>query len=139
MGTKWEFWGFGWPAVGGFGGEWPAVVFWWWVRRWVVVGVGGFGFREERDGDAVSGELYGRRKNGGRGGKCDLKAGHKRPETEYVRTYTCAFDRTRAGEWCVCACDVRTYLSKFERTRAVQWVCEGRGGRTHKGKVERSA
>jgi hypothetical protein len=76
---------------------------------------------------------------GGGGGKCDLKAGHKRPETEYVRTYTCAFDRTRAGEWCVCACDVRTYLSKFERTRAVQWVCEGRGGRTHKGKVERSA
>jgi hypothetical protein len=27
LGIKWEFWGFGWPAVGGFGGEWPAVVF----------------------------------------------------------------------------------------------------------------
>jgi hypothetical protein len=55
LGIKWEFWGFGWPAVGGFGGEWPAVVFWWWVRRWVVVGVGGFGFREERTEEGVSG------------------------------------------------------------------------------------
>jgi hypothetical protein len=34
--------GNGWPAVGGYGGEWPAVVFWWWGRRWVVVGVGLF-------------------------------------------------------------------------------------------------
>jgi hypothetical protein len=89
--------------VGGYGGEWPAVVFWWWGRQWVVVGVGGFGFREERDGGAVSGVLYGRRKNGGEGGKCDLKAGHKRPETEYVRTYRSTFDRTHAGAWCVCA------------------------------------
>jgi hypothetical protein len=67
LGIKWEFWGFGWPAVGGYGGEWPAVVFWWWGRQWVVVGVGGFGFREERDGGAVSGVLYGQRKNGGEG------------------------------------------------------------------------
>jgi hypothetical protein len=42
LGTKWEFWGFGWPVVSGYGGEWPAVVFWWWGRRWVVVGVGLF-------------------------------------------------------------------------------------------------
>jgi hypothetical protein len=31
---------FGWPAVGGLVGERPAVMFWWWGRRWVVVGVG---------------------------------------------------------------------------------------------------
>jgi hypothetical protein len=42
VGTKWEFWGFWWPVVSGYGGEWPAVVFWWWGRRWVVVGVGLF-------------------------------------------------------------------------------------------------
>jgi hypothetical protein len=75
--------------------------------------------------------MYGRRKEmGKRGVNSDLKAGHKKPKTEYVRTYKCAFDRTRAGEWCVCAC---------ECTRAVLWMCEGRGSRTHKGKVERSA
>jgi hypothetical protein len=55
--------------VGGYGGEWPAVVFWWWVRRWVVVGVGGFGFREERMEEGVSGSLYGRRGNEGKRGK----------------------------------------------------------------------
>jgi ribosomal protein S20 len=51
------------------------------------------------------------------------------------------FERTRAGEWCECACDVRTYISKFERTRAVQWVCEGRCGRTspRQGWTQRSA
>jgi hypothetical protein len=37
-----NFWGFGWPAVSGYGGEWLAVVFWWWVWRWVVMGVGLF-------------------------------------------------------------------------------------------------
>jgi hypothetical protein len=80
-------------------------------------------------------------KMGERGVKSDLKAGQKRPKIEYVRTYTCAFDRTRAGEWCVCAYDVRTYISKFERTRAVQWVCEGRCGRTspRQGWTQRSA
>jgi hypothetical protein len=29
LGTKWEIWDFGWPAVSGHGGERPAVVFWW--------------------------------------------------------------------------------------------------------------
>jgi hypothetical protein len=38
-----------------------------------------------------------------RGGEGDLKAGLDGPKTEYVRTYICTFDRTRAGEWCVCA------------------------------------
>jgi hypothetical protein len=42
--------------VGGYGGEWPAVVFWWWGRRWVVVGVGLIlGFRETEDGGEVRG------------------------------------------------------------------------------------
>jgi hypothetical protein len=36
-----------------------------------------------------------------RRGESDLKAGHKMPKTEYVRTYKCAFDRTRVGEFCV--------------------------------------
>jgi hypothetical protein len=79
--------------------------------QWVVVGVGGFGFREERDGGAVSGVLYSRRKNGGEGGKCDLKAGHKRPETEYLQTYWSTFDRTRAGAW-VCVCMIRSNLQE---------------------------
>jgi hypothetical protein len=38
---------------------------------------------------------------GERKGESDLKAGHKMPKTEYVRTYKCAFDRTRVGECCV--------------------------------------
>jgi hypothetical protein len=33
----------------------------------------------------------------GKGGKSDLKAGLDGPKTEYVRTYICAFERTRAG------------------------------------------
>jgi hypothetical protein len=33
-----KFGDFRWPAVAGHGGEWPTVVFWWWGRRWVVVG-----------------------------------------------------------------------------------------------------
>jgi hypothetical protein len=41
-------------------------------------------------------------KNEGEGGKTDLKAGLDGPKTEYVRTYRSTFDRTRAGEWCVC-------------------------------------
>jgi hypothetical protein len=40
--------------------------------------------------------------NGGKKGKNDLKAGLDGPKTEYVRTYKGTFDRTRAGEWCVC-------------------------------------
>jgi hypothetical protein len=50
MGTKWEFWGFGWPAVGGYGGELPAVVFWWWGRWLRVVGVGDFWIKGGEDG-----------------------------------------------------------------------------------------
>jgi hypothetical protein len=51
-------------------------------------------------------------KMGGRGGgKCDLKAGHKRPETEYVRTYRSTFDRTRAGAW-VCVWMIRSNLQE---------------------------
>jgi hypothetical protein len=38
-----------------------------------------------------------------RGGEGDLKVGLDGPKTEYVRTYIGTFDRTRAGEWCVCA------------------------------------
>jgi hypothetical protein len=75
----------------------------------------------------------------GKRGKSDLKAGLDGPKTEYVRTYICAFDRTRAGE-CVCAAAcVRTYASTFERTRAVQWVRAGATVELHQGKVERSA
>jgi hypothetical protein len=36
-------------------------------------------------------------KNGGEGKKGDLKIGHARPKTEYVRKYISTFDRTRAG------------------------------------------
>jgi hypothetical protein len=52
-----------------------------------------------------------------RGEKRDLKAGHKGPETEYVRTYLCTFNHTRAGE-CVCAWVVRSNLHKHIRTHA---------------------
>jgi hypothetical protein len=41
----------------------------------------------------------------GKKGKSDLKAGLDGPKTEYVRTYKGTFDRTRAGEWCVCVRD----------------------------------
>jgi hypothetical protein len=57
------------PAVGGLTGERPAVVLRWWGRCWVVVGVGGFGFREEKDGGGVSGVLYGQRGRMGKEGK----------------------------------------------------------------------
>jgi hypothetical protein len=69
LGTKWEIWGFGWPAVNGYGGEWPEMVSRWWGKWWVAVEKAYFGFREERAGGAVSGVLYGRRKNEGEGGK----------------------------------------------------------------------
>jgi hypothetical protein len=42
MGTKWEFWGNGRPAVGGYGGDGPAVMFWWWGRWMPEVGGGGY-------------------------------------------------------------------------------------------------
>jgi hypothetical protein len=38
---------------------------------------------------------------GNLGEKCDLKNCSRWPKTEYVRTYISAFDRTRAGAWCV--------------------------------------
>jgi hypothetical protein len=56
-----------------------------------------------------------------RGGEGDLKAGHKRPETEYVRTYRSTFDRTRAGAW-VCVCMIRSNLHKQVRTYACSAV-----------------
>jgi hypothetical protein len=44
-------------------------------------------------------------KNEGERGENDLKAGHERPKTEYVRMYISTFDRTRAGAWvCVEPC-----------------------------------
>jgi hypothetical protein len=55
------------------GGEGPAVVSRWWVRWLPEVGVGGFGFREERDGGEVSGTVRLAGKNGAERGKCDLK------------------------------------------------------------------
>jgi hypothetical protein len=87
------------------------------------VGLGSFGFGEEKDGGAGEGAVYGRRKKmRERGEKRDLKAGHKRPETEYVRTYRCAFDRTRAGE-CVSCSGMRSNLCNHVRTHA----CSGSG------------
>jgi hypothetical protein len=143
IGEKLGYWGFGRPAVSGLTGEWPAVVLWWWVRRWVVLGVGGFGFREERteEGGLRVCCTAERKMRGMRGKKGDLKAGLDGPKIEYVRTYICTFERTRAGA-CVCeAACVRTYASTFERTRAVQWVCEWRCGRTspRRGWTQRSA
>jgi hypothetical protein len=55
-----------------------------------------------------------------RGGESDLKAGHERPKTEYIRMYISVFDRTPVGAWVVCALCVRMYSSTFERMRAVQ-------------------
>jgi hypothetical protein len=67
MGTKWEFWVFGWPAVGGYGGELPAAVFWWWGRWLWVVGVGDFWIKGGEDGEGVVEWVYGRRKKWGKG------------------------------------------------------------------------
>jgi hypothetical protein len=50
LGTKWEIWDFGWPAVGGYGGEGPAVVSRWWGKWMLEVGWAYLDFREERDG-----------------------------------------------------------------------------------------
>jgi hypothetical protein len=62
--------------------------------------------------------------------KRDLKAGHKGPETEYVRTYRYAFDRTRAGE-CVSCSGMHSNLCKHVRTHACSAVGESRRyGRT---------
>jgi hypothetical protein len=76
-----------------------------------------------------------------RGEKRDLKAGHKRPETEYVRTYRCAFDRTRAGE-CVSCSGMRSNLYKHVRTHACSAVgVSRRYGRTspRQSRTQRSA
>jgi hypothetical protein len=65
MGEKWEFWANGQPAVGGYGGEGPAVMFWWWGRWWVVVGwCERVVFWRMRDGGRVSGKRE-KRENGG--------------------------------------------------------------------------
>jgi hypothetical protein len=52
--------------------------------------------RERRNGDGGVrlGEEIGKR-----GRENDLKPGHTRPKTEYVRTYKGTFDRTRVGAW----------------------------------------
>jgi hypothetical protein len=50
LGTKWEIWDFGWLAVGGYGGEGPAVVSGGWREWWMAVGWAYLDFREERDG-----------------------------------------------------------------------------------------
>jgi hypothetical protein len=63
----------------------------------------------------VSGAMYGCWKNEGKRGEGDLKASHKGPKTEYVRTYINTFDRTRADACCVCEPCVRTFVRKFER------------------------
>jgi hypothetical protein len=114
-------------------------VFWWWGRWLSEVGVGGFGFRKERDGGGVSGCLYGCWKMGEGGGKCDLKAIHAglKPST---------FERTKVRltvlvqvHGCVGELCVRTYVSKFERIRAVKCACEGCCSQTRLGEVERNA
>jgi hypothetical protein len=69
--------------------------------------------------------VEGKMGEGGGGKKCDLKAGHERPKTEYVRTYRSTFDRTRAGAW-VCVCVIRSNLCKQVRTHACSAVCEKR-------------
>jgi hypothetical protein len=49
------------------------------------VGVGDFWIKGGEDGGGVVEWVYGRRKKmGERGVKSDLKAGHKRPKSEYV-------------------------------------------------------
>jgi hypothetical protein len=80
---------FGWSAVGGLIGEGPEVVFRRWGRWWVVVGcvgLGSFGFGEEKDGGAGMGGCTAGGENGGKKGKNDLKAGLDGPKTEYVQT-----------------------------------------------------
>jgi hypothetical protein len=79
-------------------GEIPEEEFRWWGRWWVVVGCMVFDLGEVRDGGEGRELCTAEGKMRERGEKRDLKAGHKRPETEYVRTYRFTFDRTHAGE-----------------------------------------
>jgi hypothetical protein len=63
---------FGWSAVGGLIGEGPEVVFRRWGRWWVVVGcvgLGSFGFGEEKDGGAGKGGCTAEGKNEGKRGE----------------------------------------------------------------------
>jgi hypothetical protein len=90
---------------------------------------------EGREGVRLVGKMGERKK------KRDLKAGHKGPETEYVRTYICAFDRTRAGE-CVSCSGMRSNLCKHVRTHSCSAVVESRRyGRTspRQSRTQRSA
>jgi hypothetical protein len=72
LGTKWEIWDFGWPVVGGYGGEGLAVVSGGWTRWWVVVGVENLDVREESDrgeGRGLYGWLGKMGERGGGGGE----------------------------------------------------------------------
>jgi hypothetical protein len=86
-----------------------------------VVGVGGFGFREEKDGGGAGGCCTAEGEEWGKRGKNDLKKCSRWPKTEYVRTYKSTFDRTRAGAW-VCVCVIRSNLCKQVRTHACSAV-----------------
>jgi hypothetical protein len=44
LGTKREIWEFGWPAVGGYSGEGPAVVSRWWGGWMPEVGGSGYAY-----------------------------------------------------------------------------------------------
>jgi hypothetical protein len=88
----------------------------------------GFGFREDlRWGteNGFRGCCTAEGKMGEGGKKCDLKVGHEKPKSEYVRTYRSTFDRTCAGAW-VCVCVIRSNLCKQVRTHACSAVCEKR-------------
>jgi hypothetical protein len=54
LGTKWEIWDFGWPTVGGYGGEGPAVVSGGWREWWMAVGWAYLDFREVREGGCTA-------------------------------------------------------------------------------------
>jgi hypothetical protein len=84
-----------WVWVGEKGRRWCRRWVWWWSEVGVVEfgDLGEEGRRRMGKGEGV--RLW--KKMGERGKKSDLKAGHVRPKTEYVRTYISTFDCTRAG------------------------------------------
>jgi hypothetical protein len=58
LGTKWEIWDFGWLTVGGYDGERPTVVFWWWGKWMPEVGFGFKGGFEVGNGEGLVRALY---------------------------------------------------------------------------------